>query len=173
MSEIGILRVRSESNTSLWIQIGGEGVEKKIDNNVLYLKAKNRMFGYLNEKSPFDKNGWYNTNDIVESKQDGHLKIVGRKSDVISVGGLKILPSEIERVALKNNEIKNAKAYGRNNPVTGQHVEIICEPKKNLKNNQQLIENLKKNIKKELHENFVPLKIKFDEINYSYRYKKR
>ena len=173
MSEIGILRVRSESNTSLWIQIGGEGVEKKIDNNVLYLKTKNRMFGYLNEKSPFDKNGWYNTNDIVESKQDGHLKIVGRKSDVISVGGLKILPSEVERVALKNNEIKNAKAYGRNNPVTGQHVEIICEPKKNLKNNQQLIENLKKNFKKELHENFVPLKIKFDKINYSYRYKKR
>ena len=173
MSEIGILRVRSESNTSLWIQIGGEGVEKKIDNNVLYLKTKNRMFGYLNEKSPFDKNGWYNTNDIVESKQDGHLKIVGRKSDVISVAGLKILPSEVERVALKNNEIKNAKAYGRNNPVTGQHVEIVCEPKKNLKNNQQLIENLKKNFKKELHENFVPLKIKFDEISYSYRYKKR
>ena len=45
--------------------------------------------------------------------------------------------------------------------------------KKNLKNNQQLIENLKNNFKKELHENFVPLKIKFDEINYSYRYKKR
>ena len=99
------------------------------------------MFGYLNEKSPFDKNGWYNTNDIVESKQDGHLKIVGRKSDVISVAGLKILPSEVERIALKNN--------------------------------QQLIENLKKNFKKELHENFVPLKIKFDKINYSYRYKKR
>ena len=173
MSEIGILRVRSESNTSLWIQIGGDGVEKKIDNDVLYLKAQNRMFGYLNEKSPFDKNGWYNTNDIVESKQDGHLKIVGRKSDVISVGGLKILPSEVERIALKNDEIKNAKAYGRNNPVTGQHVEIICEPKKNLENNQQLMENLKKDFKKELHENFVPLKIKFDEIKYSYRYKKR
>jgi len=109
----------------------------------------------------------------VESKQDGHLKIVGRKSDVISVGGLKILPSEVERIALKNDEIKNAKAYGRNNPVTGQHVEIICEPKKNLENNQQLMENLKKDFKKELHENFVPLKIKFDEIKYSYRYKKR
>jgi len=173
MSEIGILRVKSESNTSLWIQIGGDGVEKKIDNDVLYLRAKNRMFGYLNEKSPFDKNGWYNTNDIVETKQDDHLKIIGRKSEVISVGGLKIVPSEVERVALKNNEIKNAKAYGRNNPVTGQHVEIICEPKKNLKNNQQLMEILKKDFKKELHENFVPLKIKFGEINYSYRYKKK
>ena len=71
------------------------------------------------------------------------------------------------------NEIKNAKAYGRNNPVTGQHVEIICEPKKNLENNQQLMEILKKDFKKELHENFVPLKIKFGEINYSYRYKKK
>ena len=122
MSEIGILKVKSESNNSLWIQIGGEGVEKKINNNVLYLRTKNRMFGYLNEKSPFDKNGWYNTNDIVELKQDDHLKIIGRKSDVISVGGLKILPSEIERVALKNKKIKNVKAYGRNNPITGQHV---------------------------------------------------
>ena len=27
--------------------------------------------------------------------------------------------------------------------------------------------------KKELHENFIPLKIKFGEINYSYRYKKK
>ena len=119
---IVILKVKSESNNSLWIQIGGEGVEKKINNNVLYLRTKNRMFGYLNEKSPFDKNGWYNTNDIVELKQDDHLKIIGRKSDVISVGGLKILPSEIERVALKNKKIKNVKAYGRNNPITGQHV---------------------------------------------------
>ena len=83
------------------------------------------------------------------------------------------MPSEVERIALKNNEIKNAKAYGRNNPVTGQHVEIICEPTKNLKNYQQLMNVLKTDFKKELHENFVPLKIKFDKINYSYRYKKR
>ena len=83
---------------------------------------------------------------------DGQLKIIGRKSEVISVGGLKIVPSEVERVALKNNEIKNAKAYGRNNPVTGQHVEIICEPKKNLVNNQQLMEILKKDFKKEIKE---------------------
>ena len=173
MSEIGILKVKSESNNSLWIKIDGEGVKKKIVNKVLYLKAKNRMFGYLNHKSPFDKKGWYNTNDIVMLKQDDHLKIIGRKSDVISVGGLKILPSEIERVALKNDKIKNAKAFGRNNPVTGQHVEIICEPKKNLKNYQQLNMNLKINFEKELHENFIPLKIKFAKINYSYRYKKR
>ena len=172
MSEIGILKVKSESNNSLWIKIDGEGVKKKIVNNVLYLKAKNRMFGYLNHKSPFDKKGWYNTNDIVTLKQDDHLKIIGRKSDVISVGGLKILPSEIERVALKNDKIKNAKAFGRNNPITGQHVEIICEPKKALKSYQKLKMELKKLFEKELHESLIPLRIKFMKIHYSYRFKK-
>ena len=147
-------------------------MKKKIINNVLYLRAKNKMFGYLNYKTPFDKNGWYNTNDIVKSKQNNYIKIIGRKTDIISVGGLKILPSEIERVALKNKNIKNAKAYGRNNPITGQHVEIICETKKILENYQKLKNELKINFEKELHESFVPLKIKFDKISYSYRYKK-
>ena len=51
-----------------------EGVEKKIVNNVLYLKTKNKMIGYLNSKSPFDKSGWYNTNDLVETRSDGFIK---------------------------------------------------------------------------------------------------
>tara|TARA_B100000963_G_scaffold357273_1_gene379052 strand:+ start:5892 stop:7214 length:1323 start_codon:yes stop_codon:yes gene_type:complete len=172
MSEIGILRIKSENNKSLWIKIGGEGVEKKIINKVLYLKTKNKMIGYLNSKSPFDKDGWYNTNDIVETRSDGYLKIVGRKSETISVGGLKILPSEIERVALKNKNIKYCKAYGKNNPITGQHVEIICETKSTNKNKEKIVSDLKNSFKKELLEGFVPLKIKFQKIEISYRYKK-
>ena len=164
-------KIKSESNSSLWIKIGGEGVEKKIVNNVLYLKTKNKMIGYLNSKSPFDKSGWYNTNDLVETRSDGFIKIVGRKSETISVGGLKILPSEIERVALKNKNIKNCKAYGKNNPITGQHVEIICETKRTNKDNQKIESELKSSFKKELLEGF-PLKIKFKKIEISYRFKK-
>ena len=172
MSEIGILKIKSENNDSLWIKIGGKGVRQKIIDNVLYLKTKNKMFGYLNHKDPFDKYGWYNTRDIVESRSDGYIKIIGRKSDIIAVGGLKILPSEIERIALMNKKIKNAKAYGRNNPITGQHVEIICEPQKPSKNNEKLNNDLKAMFKKKLQESFVPLKIKFEKIGISYRYKK-
>ena len=172
MSEIGILKIKSESNKSLWIKIGDEGVQQKIIDNILYLKTKNKMFGYLNHKDPFDKYGWYNTRDIVESRSDGYIKIIGRKSEIITVGGLKILPSEIERVALINKKIRNAKAYGRNNPITGQHVEIICELKKHSKNNETLNVDLRTMFKKELQENFVPLKIKFEKIGISYRYKK-
>jgi acyl-CoA synthetase (AMP-forming)/AMP-acid ligase II len=130
------------------------------------------MIGYLNNKSPFDKAGWYNTKDLVETRPDGFIKIVGRKSGVISVGGLKILPSEIERIALKNKNIKYCKAYGKDNPITGQHVEIICEPKSFTANNRKLIDQLKVSFQKELNESFVPLKIKLKKIDISYRYKK-
>lgn len=172
MSEIGILKIKSESNNSLWIKISGEGVKKKILNNVLYLKTKNKMIGYINNKTPFDKSGWYNTRDLVERRSDGFIKIVGRKSAIISVGGLKILPSEIERIALKNKELKYCKAYGKANPITGQHVEIICEPKNFNQNNEKLVSELKQSFSEELNESFVPLKIKLKKIEISYRYKK-
>ena len=55
MSELGILRVKSESRQSLYMRIGGEGVEWKAINNMLYIKSQNRMIGYLNAESPFDK----------------------------------------------------------------------------------------------------------------------
>jgi len=172
MSEIGILKIKSENSKSLWIKIGEEGVKKKIINNLLYLKTENKMIGYLNNKSPFDKTGWYNTKDLVEARPDGFIKIVGRKSGVISVGGLKILPSEIERIALKNKNIKYCKAYGKDNPITGQHVEIICEPKNFSGNKEKLTNELKGSFQKELNESFVPLKIKLKKIEISYRYKK-
>ena len=99
MSELGILRVKSESRNSLFMRIGGEGVKTKIDDNVLYIKSDSRMIGYLNAESPFDEEGWYNTKDIVEVK-DQMIKVTGRTTEVINVGGLKFMASEVERVAL-------------------------------------------------------------------------
>ena len=58
------------------------------------------MLGYLNADSPFDIDGWYNTKDIVEER-NGYYKVTGRISEVINVGGLKFMASEIERIALQ------------------------------------------------------------------------
>ena len=52
------------------MKIGGEGIETKVINDCLYIKAENRMVGYLNAPSPFDKEGWYCTKDIVEIKDN-------------------------------------------------------------------------------------------------------
>lgn len=171
MSEISILRVKGESNKSLWIKIDSEELKTKIIKNVLYIKSDRKMFGYLNAKSPFDKNGWYNTNDIVEKKGE-YIKIVGRSKNIISIGGIKILPSEIERIALEHPLIKNAKVKGIQNPITGQHIEVICEPKKKIEKNI-LKKNLRNHFNLKLDSAIRPIKIIIKEIEISHRFKKQ
>ena len=171
MSELGILRIKSQSRNSLYMKVGGEGIETKIKNGILFIRSKNKMIGYLNAENPFDKNDWYCTNDIVEEGENGYIKIIGRKTDVINIGGLKFMPSEVELECLKNPLVKQVKAIGRNNPITGQHLEIIIETdiKKDPNN---LKESILKNLKKNLPKHMVPSKIIFQSLKVSHRFKK-
>ena len=168
MSELGIVRVKSESRDSLFMKLGGEGVETKTIDNVLHILSQSRMLGYLNSPSPFDSSGWYNTNDIVHEK-DGYYKIVGRTSDVINVGGLKFMPFEVERVALVFPSVTFVKAYPRENPITGQHVELIVQTKDNILFN---INDFKTHLKNELQSHMVPLRIIRKEVNIGHRFKR-
>ena len=127
LSELGVFQVKSRARDSLWMQIGGKGIETRIADEVLHIRSDNRMLGYLNAPSPFI-DGWYDTGDIVET--DGEwFKVIGRAKEVLNVGGLKILPGEVERVALLHPDVLRAKAVGVPNPITGQHIEVTVEPK--------------------------------------------
>ena len=168
MSELGIVRVKSKSRNSLFMKIGGEGVETRVINNVLEIRSQTRMLGYLNAKSPFDEDGWYDTKDIVEM-QDGYFKIVGRTTEVINVGGLKFMASEVERVTLQFDLVELAKAEGKPNPITGQHVELTVQPVSNLKIN---IVNLKAYLEKNLPKHMIPKRIRISHVAISHRFKK-
>jgi len=126
MSELGILRVKSKTRDSLWMSVGGEGIETRVTAaNVLQIKAGFRMLGYLNASDPF-VDGWYDTGDMVET--DGPwLKIVGRSKQIINIGGIKILPTEVERIALLHPEVVRCRALGVSNPISGQHIDVTCE----------------------------------------------
>ncbi len=168
MSELGILRVKSRDRDSLWMLVGGEGVETKIVDNVLKIRSQSRMIGYLNAPSPFDEEGWYDTKDLVE--QDGDwVRVVGRTSEVINVGGLKILPKEVERAVLLHPDVMFAKAVGMPNPITGEHIELSCQ----LREGAVLKKTaLRRFLKDHLLEQFVPHKIVIEDLNISHRFKK-
>jgi len=168
MSEMGIFRVISESKNSNYFKIVDKNVKIRIINKILYIKSKYRMLGYLNSKSPIDKNGWYKTNDIVE-KKNRYLRITGRKDKVINIGGLKVLPNFIEEKILQFNGILHCKVYGKNNPITGQHVETIIEPKNFKKFNKSKFNLF---IQKNLQNFMQPKRVKFEKINISHRQKK-
>lgn len=121
LSELGILRSKSKDSSSLWVKIGGEGFETKIVEGVLWIRAKSAMLGYLNAPSPFDKEGWFNTQDRVEVDGE-YLRILGRETEMINVGGEKVYPQEIESVILQMDNIQDVTVRGEPNPILGQAV---------------------------------------------------
>lgn len=168
MSELGVVRVKSLARNSLFMKIGGEGIETRVIDNVLEIRSETRMLGYLNSDSPFDKEGWYNTKDIVE-EQNGFYRITGRVNEVINVGGLKFLASEVERIALQFEGVEFAKAEGKSNPITGQHVELILQPTKKIDIDKF---KLKTFLSKTLPNHMMPKRIKISEIKVGHRFKK-
>jgi acyl-CoA synthetase (AMP-forming)/AMP-acid ligase II len=121
LSELGILRSKSRESGSLWVKVGGEGFETKVVDGVLWVRAHSAMMGYLNAPSPFDAEGWMNTQDMVEV--DGEwLRILGRQTDIINVGGQKVYPAEVESTLLQMPNVRDAAVFGEPNPLTGQIV---------------------------------------------------
>jgi len=168
MSELGILRVKSKSRDSLFMKIGGEGVEWKVENGLLLIRSESRMLSYLNAPSPFDPEGWYQTNDLVQV--DGEfIKVVGRNNDVVNVGGLKFLLSEVERVAYANSDIELATVKAAVNPITGQHVEITIQ----VKSGREIsVDVFKKYFATSLPNHMQPRRILLDNVNVGHRHKK-
>ena len=142
LSELGILRSKSKSDDSLWVKVGGEDYETKVVDDMLYIKAKTAMLGYLNAPSPFDEDGWFNTEDKVEV--DGEwIKILGRTSDIINVGGQKVYPAEVESVLLEMNNINDVSVFSKDNLIMGK----VVTAQVNLVNEESVSE-LKKRIRK-------------------------
>lgn len=121
LTELGILRSQSRDSKSLWVRVGGEGYETKVVDGKLAIKARSAMLGYLNAPSPFDVDGFLHTGDRVEV--DGPwLRILGRESEVINVGGNKVHPAEVESVLLEMEGVTDVVVRGEAHPITGQVV---------------------------------------------------
>ena len=122
LSEIGIMRSKSKSSDSLWMKIGGEGFETRIVDGILQIKAKSAMMGYLNAPSPFTDDGWFDTGDSIDIDAD-FIRILGRKSEIINVGGEKVYPAEVESVIQEMENVSDVSVYGEKNPIIGN---IVC-----------------------------------------------
>ena len=122
LSEVGILRSKSKSSNSLWIRIGGEGFETRVVDGILQIKAESAMLGYLNAPSPFTEDGWLITGDEVETEGE-FFRILGRRSELINVGGEKVYPAEVESVIQQIENVAEVTVYGEKNPITGN---IVC-----------------------------------------------
>jgi len=80
------------------------------------------MLGYLNAPSPFTEDGWFRTGDAVAI--DGEfVRILGRTSEIINVGGQKVYPAEVESVLQQIPGVTDVVVTGEPNALTGQ---LVC-----------------------------------------------
>ena len=127
LSELGILPTKSRGDNSVWLKLGAAGFEHKIVDNSLWIRSASAMLGYLNAPAPFDAEGWFNTEDLVETDGE-YVRILGRRSELINVGGEKVHPTEIENLLLQLDNVRDVTVSGRANPVTGAVVAARITP---------------------------------------------
>jgi len=169
--ELGVLRSKSEKDDSLWVKVGGEGYKTRIVDGILQIKAESAMLGYLNAPSPFTDDGWFVTGDEVLQKGD-FIKILGRKSEIINVGGEKVYPQEVENVIMEMSNISDVTVYGERNSILGN---IVCAKVVLMKdvNRKEFVAKLKQFCSRRLKKFMIPVKVKIsDDTLYGERYKK-
>lgn len=169
--EVGVLRSKSLDNDSLWVKLGGENCSVRVIDGMLEIKTPSMILGYLNAPSPITPDGWFMTGDSVEESGD-YFKILGRKSELINIGGEKVYPAEIENLILEMENIADVTIYPEKNPILGN---IICASIVLIspEDERQFELRLKKYCLERLDRYKVPMKVNIVNDNlYSDRFKK-
>ena len=112
-------------------------------------------------RNAIDENGWFHTGDIAVLQDDGYIKIVDRKKDMILVSGFNVYPNEVEDVVAAHPDVLEAAAVGVADENAGEAIKLFVVSK----NSQLDAETLRAWCKKELTAYKVPKYIEFrDEL---------
>jgi len=94
----------------------------------LELRGPQMMKGYWNNEKETNlvlRDGWLLTGDIARMDEDGYFFIVDRKKDLISVGGMKVYPREVEEVLFEHPLVKEAAVVSYPHPYMGETVKAF------------------------------------------------
>jgi long-chain acyl-CoA synthetase len=82
----------------------------------LWVRGPQVMKGYWERPeetaNTITADGWLRTGDIAKTDDDGYFYIVDRLKDMIIVGGLKVLPRDVEEVLYMHPQIREAAVVG-------------------------------------------------------------
>jgi long-chain acyl-CoA synthetase len=122
---------RPTEGVAFRIERGDEGVGE------LGIKSPFGMLGYLDDPSytaaAFD-HGFFRTGDLARPRDGGRVEIVGRIKEIVSRGGVKIAPLELEALFERHPAVAAALCTGVRDPRRGEsvHVMLVAKPGQNL-----------------------------------------
>lgn len=99
-------------------------VEVKLsESGELFVRSYGVTKGYLKNPVPvIDAFSWFRTGDICRLGEKDKWEVIGRATDQINRGGVKVNPREVEDLLYQMKEIEEAHVFGVKNPRLGQEV---------------------------------------------------
>jgi acyl-coenzyme A synthetase/AMP-(fatty) acid ligase len=96
------------------------GVEMKVVDGSLRIRSKRTARSYVGADAPplADAEGYVDTGDMVELRGQRY-HFVGRRGGIITIGGLKVHPEEVEAVINRHASVQMSRARSRRSPITG------------------------------------------------------
>ncbi len=95
----------------------------------LCVRGPQVMLGYWGRDEAtaevIDKDGWLKTGDIAVIQDDGFVRIVDRKKDMVIVSGFNVYPNEVEDVLVAHPEILEAAVIGISDKSSGEAVKAF------------------------------------------------
>ncbi|MEI7207177.1 long-chain-fatty-acid--CoA ligase FadD [Pectobacterium carotovorum] len=115
----------------------------------LWVRGPQVMLGYWQQPAATDevlKDGWLATGDIVTSDDEGFLRVIDRKKDMILVSGFNVYPTEIEDVISRHPKVSESAAIGVDNEVSGEAVKAFVVRRDNSLTKEELITHCRRNL---------------------------
>ncbi|MEV7994828.1 long-chain fatty acid--CoA ligase [Streptomyces sp. NPDC086077] len=95
------------------------------------IRGHNVFSGYLGRPEATAEalvDGWFRTGDLGTKDEDGFLRIVDRKKDVVIRGGFNVYPREVEEVLMRHPGIAQAAVIGLPDDLHGEEVCAVVVP---------------------------------------------
>lgn len=148
-----------EYNGLIGVPIPSTDVEIKDDNGrtvplgeigEICIRGPQVMAGYYNRPDETAKvmtnDGFFKTGDLGFMNEDGYVKIVDRKKDMILVSGFNVYPNELEDVIVQHPKVLEAAAIGLPDEKSGEVVKIFVVKKDESLTNDELMKFCRENL---------------------------
>jgi len=113
----------------------------------LCVRGPQVMQGYWNRpeetKNAISEDGWLKTGDIAMVSEDGFVRIVDRKKDMILVSGFNVYPNEIENVVQSLAGVLEVAAVGVDDDESGEVVKLFIVKKDPALSDEDVLEHCK------------------------------
>lgn len=113
------------------------------------IKGPQVMKGYYNKPEETAKvleDGWLKTGDLGFMTEDGYIKIVDRKKDMIIVSGFNVYPNEIEEVVVKHPKVLEAGVVGTPDDVKGETIKVFVVKKDESLTEEEILQHCRQSL---------------------------